>query len=77
MLLLTAYHRLFARVQGQAHHFVRYAPESIPYAIKRYQEESRRLYGVMERALSDGREYLAGIFLVRFRMAERRLIVST
>ena len=34
---------------GQNHHFVQYAPEKIPYAIKRYVEETNRLYGVLDR----------------------------
>jgi GST-like protein len=45
---------------GQAHHFRRYAPEKIEYAIDRYTNEARRLYGVMERRLSQAR-YFAGI----------------
>ncbi|MFL6650336.1 MAG: glutathione S-transferase family protein [Sulfurifustaceae bacterium] len=44
-------------MQGQAHVFVRYAPEKIPYAIARYQNETRRLYEVLERQL-EGREFL-------------------
>ncbi|KAJ3050645.1 hypothetical protein HK097_008352 [Rhizophlyctis rosea] len=40
-------------MQGQANHFFRYAPEKIPYGIKRYQDETLRLYGVLERALSE------------------------
>jgi len=51
-------------MQGQANHFHRYAPEKIPYAIKRYQGETHRLYTVLERGLSDGREYIAGPFSV-------------
>ena len=39
-------------MQGQASHFVRYAPEQIEYGIKRYTNEVRRLYGVMEKHLS-------------------------
>ncbi|WVF73135.1 hypothetical protein IAT40_007954 [Kwoniella sp. CBS 6097] len=35
-------------MQGQANHFYRYAPEKIPYGIKRYQEETARLYSVLE-----------------------------
>ncbi|BGP49359.1 Glutathione S-transferase 2 [Rhodotorula kratochvilovae] len=35
-------------MQGQANHFFRYAPEKIPYGIKRYQDETKRLYGVYE-----------------------------
>ncbi|BFZ58563.1 Transcriptional regulator ure2 [Savitreella phatthalungensis] len=35
-------------MQGQANHFHRYAPEKIPYAIDRYQSETRRLYSVLD-----------------------------
>ncbi|AOX19872.1 glutathione S-transferase N-terminal domain-containing protein [Kozakia baliensis] len=38
---------------GQNHHFASYAPEKIPYAIERYRNETRRLYGVMEKRLSE------------------------
>ena len=44
-------------MQGQAHVFNRYAPEKIPYAIERYQKETRRLYEVYDRRLAD-REFL-------------------
>jgi len=44
---------------GQAHHFRGYAPEEIPYAIERYTNEAARLYGVMDRRLSEV-EYFAG-----------------
>ena len=44
---------------GQNHHFSRYAPEKIPYAIERYVNETNRLYGVMDRRLS-AQPYLAG-----------------
>jgi GST-like protein len=37
---------------GQAHHFRLYAPEKIPYAIDRYTNEARRLYGVIDKRLS-------------------------
>ena len=37
---------------GQAHHFRRFAPEKIPYAIKRYTDEATRLYGVMNKRLA-------------------------
>ncbi|ODN82488.1 glutathione S-transferase [Cryptococcus wingfieldii CBS 7118] len=39
-------------MQGQANHFFRYAPEKIPYGIKRYQEETARLYSVLEGQLA-------------------------
>jgi glutathione S-transferase len=39
----------------------RYAPEKIPYGIKRYQEETRRLFDVVEDGLKGGKgEYLVG-----------------
>ncbi|HUA80795.1 MAG TPA: glutathione binding-like protein [Dyella sp.] len=44
---------------GQNHHFNRYAPEKIPYAIDRYVRETRRLYGVLDRRL-EGRDFIAG-----------------
>jgi GST-like protein len=44
---------------GQAHHFRIYAPEKIPYAIDRYTNEARRLYGVMDRQLARSK-YIAG-----------------
>jgi len=44
---------------GQAAHFVRYAPEPIPYAIERYTREVERLFQVLERRLGEA-QYLAG-----------------
>ena len=44
---------------GQTHHFRIYAPEKIPYAIERYSNEARRLYGVMNRQIARHR-YIAG-----------------
>jgi GST-like protein len=44
---------------GQNHHFSRYAPEKIPYAIDRYVNETNRLYGVLNRRLATV-PYLAG-----------------
>jgi GST-like protein len=48
---------------GQAHHFRQYAPEKLPYAIKRYTDEVNRLYGVMNKRLAD-REFLAGAYSI-------------
>lgn len=42
---------------GQVHHFSRYAPETIPYAVDRYVNEANRLYGVLNKRLED-REYI-------------------
>ncbi|MBL8314620.1 MAG: glutathione S-transferase N-terminal domain-containing protein [Rubrivivax sp.] len=44
---------------GQAHHFRIYAPEKLPYAIERYTNEAKRLYGVMNKRLARSR-YLGG-----------------
>ncbi|WP_110971833.1 MULTISPECIES: glutathione binding-like protein [Pseudomonas] len=44
---------------GQNHHFNRFAPEKIPYAIKRYVDETKRLYGVLNKRLED-RPFVAG-----------------
>lgn len=62
-------------MQGQLNHFIRWAPEDIPYAKKRmlrslyliillitlpgYLDETKRLYGVLNIRLTD-REWLAG-----------------
>jgi len=47
---------------GQNHHFRIYAPEKIEYAINRYTNEAKRLYGVLDQQLSKhpfiaGKEY--------------------
>ena len=44
---------------GQAHHFRIYAPQKIGYAIERYTNEAKRLYGVMNRQLARSK-YIAG-----------------
>lgn len=44
---------------GQAHHFRQYAPEKISYGIERYTKEANRIYGVMDRWLSE-RTYFGG-----------------
>lgn len=44
---------------GQAHHFRIYAPEKIDYAFDRYTNEAKRLYGVIDKQLSQ-HPYLAG-----------------
>jgi glutathione S-transferase len=47
--------------QGQSHHFTRYAHEHIPYGINRYQNETRRLYSVLNRHLQNSTSgYLVG-----------------
>lgn len=55
---------------GQAHHFRSYAKAIEPdeskleYGKTRYTNEVNRLYGVLERALSDGRDYIAGEYSI-------------
>lgn len=44
---------------GQAHHFRIYAPQKVDYAIQRYTQEAKRLYGVMDRQLSQ-HKFIAG-----------------
>ena len=50
-------------MQGQANVFFRYFPEKIPAAIERYQNETRRLFGVLDHQLEDT-EYLAGDYSI-------------
>ena len=40
---------------GQAHHFRIYAPEKIEYAVNRYTNEAKRLYGVMDKQLASSK----------------------
>jgi GSH-dependent disulfide-bond oxidoreductase len=48
---------------GQAHHFLRAAPEPVPYGIERYTKETRRLYGVLDKRLGEV-AYLAGDYSI-------------
>ena len=48
---------------GQTHHFRKFAPEQIPYAIERYTKETRRLYGVLNTRLGQ-REFVAGEYSI-------------
>lgn len=50
-------------MQGQANMFYRYFPEKIQPAIDRYQDETRRLYEVLEKRL-EGRKYLCGEYSI-------------
>jgi GSH-dependent disulfide-bond oxidoreductase len=44
---------------GQNHHFRTYAPEKLPYAIDRYTNEAKRIYGVIDRQLAS-HPFIAG-----------------
>ena len=54
---------------GQTHHFRQYAPalirdqRQIAYGVRRYTDETNRLYGVLDRRLSD-REYIAADYSI-------------
>jgi GST-like protein len=48
---------------GQNHHFAIYAPEKLPYAIKRYVDETNRLYGVLNKQLGK-HEFVAGDYSI-------------
>lgn len=50
-------------MQGQANVFTRYWPEDIPSVRERYQNETARLYGVMDRQLAE-HEYIAGDYSI-------------
>jgi GSH-dependent disulfide-bond oxidoreductase len=50
-------------VFGHGNHFNNYAPEKVPYAIKRFGDETHRLYGVLERRLTD-RSFVAGDYSI-------------
>jgi len=53
----------FGPMLGQNHHFSNYAPEKIPYAIQRYQNETHRLYGVLDKRL-EGRDFVADAYSI-------------
>lgn len=48
---------------GQLNHYIKFAPERVEYAIKRYTDESKRLLGVMEKRLGEV-PYLAGDYSI-------------
>jgi GST-like protein len=48
---------------GQNHHFGRYAPQKLPYAVERYVKETNRLYGVLNKRLAD-RAFIAGDYSI-------------
>ncbi|KAG6918945.1 hypothetical protein DXG01_010600 [Tephrocybe rancida] len=56
-------------MQGQSNHFNRFAKEDIPYAKKRYLDETKRLYGVLEIRLNN-RDWLAGPGRGKFTVAD-------
>lgn len=53
----------FGPMLGQAHHFLKYSKEKVPYAMGRYGRETRRLYGVLNRHL-EGREFISSDYSI-------------
>ncbi len=49
----------FGPMLGQAHHFLKFAKEDVPYAKKRYGDETQRLYKVLNGRLAEA-EYMGG-----------------
>lgn len=50
-------------IMGQLYHFKKAATEHVPYAIDRFTNETRRLFGVLNRQLS-GRDYICGDYSI-------------
>lgn len=50
-------------MQGQAHHFRRAAKEQVPYGVKRYTDETYRLYGVLDKQL-EGKNFICGDYSI-------------
>ena len=53
----------FGPMLGQNNHFSVYAPEKIPYAIKRYSDETHRLFRVLDKQL-EGRDFITGTYSI-------------
>lgn len=49
----------FGPMPGQVHHFLGVDEKDRAYGLERYQKETRRLYGVLDRRLGEG-EFVAG-----------------
>ena len=53
----------FGPMLGQNHHFRIYAPEQVPYAIERYEQETQRLYAVLNRRLAQ-RDFICDTYSI-------------
>ena len=53
----------FGPMLGQNNHFNVYAPEKIPYAMKRYTDETHRLFRVLNVQL-EGKDFIAGEYSI-------------
>jgi GST-like protein len=61
---------------GQAGHFKRAAPDKIPYAIERYTNEAKRLYGVLDKQLTDN-DFITGKYSIADMMSYPWTLAST
>lgn len=48
---------------SQAHHFLRYSPQKVEYAMERFRNETARLYRVLDNQLADN-EYIVGEYSI-------------
>ncbi|MEX2524646.1 MAG: glutathione S-transferase N-terminal domain-containing protein [Gammaproteobacteria bacterium] len=48
---------------GQAHHFLRYSPRKVEYAMERFRNETARLYKVLDNQLADT-QFIAGDYSI-------------
>ena len=53
----------FGPMLGQAHHFLKFNKGKAPYAEDRYQTETKRLYGVLDKRLGEA-DYVAGDYSI-------------
>jgi len=53
----------FGPMLGQAHHFLKYSKEEVPYAMERYSRETKRLYTVLDRHLA-ARDFISGDYSI-------------
>ncbi|MBS3848906.1 glutathione S-transferase N-terminal domain-containing protein [Devosia sp. BSSL-BM10] len=53
----------FGPMLGQNNHFSVYAPEKVPYAIKRYSDETHRLFRVLDKQL-EGKDFITGEYSI-------------
>lgn len=66
-------HGSLSPYQGQANHFVRFAKETLPYAVQRFVGETERVYGVLDKRLAD-RDYVVGPGRGKFSIADIALL---
>ncbi|MDR3491896.1 MAG: glutathione binding-like protein [Gammaproteobacteria bacterium] len=48
---------------GNSKHFMYHAPEEVPYAVKRFNNETKRVFGILENQLSEN-EFISGDYSI-------------